>query len=259
MIHGGGKIIGKSIAGFLFAITGAPILFIANGISYLLSAFSESFISIPQVHNEKSRKRFKEDLTDGAKYLWNHSALRFFIIIAALQNFTFVIAEVLFLPYFKEQIWLGPEKLGIFEAVSASGALLAMTLLAVFTIPQIKRAKLFIFCFISSCMFMAVVPLFSNFFLMLIFIFGSLFVNAIVNVMFSTFLQRAIPSELRGKVLGFVDVLLISCIPIGLLTGGFLGDIFPIKYVIAASLLFGSVLGTLIIPSRKMKEFLIYN
>jgi MFS family permease len=77
MIRGGGTIIGKAMAGFLFTILGAPILFIANGVSYLLSALSESFISIPQVHNVNSQKKFREDLSAGAKYLWDHKALRF--------------------------------------------------------------------------------------------------------------------------------------------------------------------------------------
>jgi MFS transporter, DHA3 family, macrolide efflux protein len=255
MIQGGGKIIGKAMAGFFFAVLGAPILFIANGVSYLLSALSESFISIPQVHKENGQKKFHEDLKAGCKYLWEHKALRYFIIIAALQNFTFVVAEVLFLPYFKEQLWLGPEKFGVFEAVSACGALLAMILLAFYTIPQVRRAKLFTFSFIFQPLLMAVVPLFSSFYLMLIFIFLSLFVNAVVNVMFRSFLQRAIPSEMRGKVLGFVGVLLTSFIPLGLSLGGFLGGIFPIKFVITGSLFLGSILGILLIFSREMNDF----
>ncbi len=204
MIRGGGKIIGKAMAGFLFAVVGAPILFIANGISYLLSALSESFISIPKIHKENSQKKFQEDLKDGGKYLWNHKYLRNFILIAALQNFTFVVAEVLFLPYFKEQFWLGAEKFGIFEAVGASGALLSMILLAFYTIPQAKRAKVFILSFIFQSLLMAFIPLFPSFYLMLIFIFLSLFINALVNVMFRSFLQKAIPSHMRGKVLGFL-------------------------------------------------------
>ena len=259
MIKGGGKIIGKAVAGFLFAMIGAPMLFIANGISYLLSALSEVYISIPQVHQANTQKKFRDDLKSGAQYLWKHRALRFFIIIAALQNFTFIIAEVLFLPYFKEQLWLGPEKFGIFEAVSASGALLAMVLLAFYTIPQAKRAKLFIFLFIIQCLLMAFVPLFPNFYLMLIFIFLSLFVNAMVNIMFRSYLQRAIPSQMRGKVLGFVGVLLNSLIPLGLSLGGFLGDILPINYVITASLLLGSILGSAFIPSQEIRDFLNSN
>ncbi len=77
--------------------------------------------------------------------------------------------------------------------------------------------------------------------------------------MFRTFLQKAIPSEMRGKVLGFVGVLLTSFIPIGLSLGGFLGGIFPIKYVITCSLVLGSILAATLIPSREMKEFLKSN
>ncbi|MGL1891538.1 MAG: MFS transporter [Spirochaetaceae bacterium] len=259
MIQGGGKIIGKAMAGFLFTILGAPILFIANGVSYLLSALSESFISIPQVHKENNQKKFQEDLKEGAKYLWEHKVLRYFIIVAALQNFTFVVAEVLFLPFFKEQLWLGPEKFGIFQAVSASGGLLAMIILVFYTIPQTKRASIFIFSFIFQSLLMALVPLFGGFYLMLIFMFLSLFINALVNVMLRSFLQKVIPFGMRGKVLGFIGVLLTSFIPIGLSLGGILGEIFPVKYVIFCSLMLGSILGVSLIFSQEVKEFLKSN
>jgi len=183
MIHSGGRIVGKGLAGVLFAIVGAPVLFIANGISYLLSAFSESFVSIPHVHKENIKKSFRDDLKSGGLFLWNNKGLRTFVLLAAFLNFTAVMGEVLLLPYFNEQPWLGPERFGLFEAISAAGALAAMSILAVYTIPTAKRAMIFIWFLIFQGLFMCVVPLFSSFALMLIFIFLSLFANSIVNVL----------------------------------------------------------------------------
>jgi len=257
MIQGGGQILGKTIAGFLYAVTGAPVLFIVNGLSYLLSGISESFIAIPQVHMKNPDNHFFEDFRSGALFLWKHKALRSLIAVAAFQNFNFTIAEVLFLPYFREQIWLGPARFGIFEAVSACGALLSMTLLSIFTIPQKKRATLFITAFIIQPLMMAAVPHFRSFFPMLIFIFFSLFINAIVNVMLRSLLQKSVPSNKRGKVLGFVSAFLMSFIPLGLAAGGILGDLFPIPFVISGSLILGSLIGLVLIPDRDVRLFLI--
>ena len=49
------SIIGMSVAGFLYVTIGAPVLFLANGVSYLFSATSELFIKIPPIKRKKHR------------------------------------------------------------------------------------------------------------------------------------------------------------------------------------------------------------
>jgi len=54
-------------------LLGAPLLILIDGITYLFSAFSEFFISIPQTLPEKSRiwsekfAQFKKDTLEGLK------------------------------------------------------------------------------------------------------------------------------------------------------------------------------------------------
>jgi MFS family permease len=54
----GAGIIGNALGGVLFTTLGAPLLFLINGISYLLSAFSEAFISIPKVQQKNEDFHF---------------------------------------------------------------------------------------------------------------------------------------------------------------------------------------------------------
>ncbi len=58
----GVDIVGKSMGGFLFQFLGAPVLFLVNGISYIISAISELFIRIPRVTSESRRVNFVDDI-----------------------------------------------------------------------------------------------------------------------------------------------------------------------------------------------------
>ena len=44
------------------------------------------------------------------------------------------------------------------------------------------------------------------------------------EVIFSSFLQRLVPAEMRGRVFGFISLLAMALNPLGLLLAGVLGD-----------------------------------
>lgn len=256
IIKNTGRIFGKGVAGFLLSIIGAPILFIINGISYFLSAISESYMTIPKSNIELSNKKFFVDLKDGGKFVWEHSALRALIIIVALLNFTSGVGEVLLLPYFNQEIWLGPEKFGIFEAVGAIGSLVAMIVLTIIDIPQSKRAFIFISFLILGGFIMSCVPLLSIFLLMLTCVTVTHFLNSIISVIFRTVLQSTVTSDMRGKTFGFVQVIIFSLMPLGMVVGGVLGEFFPIQYVIFTSFILTALVGLLLIPNKNIKKYI---
>ena len=85
-------LIGQALGGYLFMILGAPLLFLIDGITYLLSAFSESFIKIPQRIPEKKDKliekihQFKEDTVEGFRYAWQNGGIRSLFFAGAFIN-----------------------------------------------------------------------------------------------------------------------------------------------------------------------------
>lgn len=81
--------IGQGVGGTLFRLLGAPVLFLINGLTYLFSAVSESFITIPQSIPEKSSQwreqllEFRRDTVKGFHYVWNKTGLRELVLISA--------------------------------------------------------------------------------------------------------------------------------------------------------------------------------
>jgi MFS family permease len=84
------QFIGQGIGGYLFVLLGAPLLFLIDGITYLFSAFSESFIRIPQKIPEKKGgwldkfKQFKADTSEGFRYVWGQTGIRALFLLQRL-------------------------------------------------------------------------------------------------------------------------------------------------------------------------------
>ena len=95
--------LGQALGGYLFVLLGAPLLFLIDGITYLFSALSESFIKIPQSIPDKKDtwrgkfRQFKEDTIAGFRYAWNNAGLRSLFFAAAFINFFFSLVNVFIL------------------------------------------------------------------------------------------------------------------------------------------------------------------
>ena len=84
--------IGTAIGGVLFRLLGAPALFLANGVTYLVSALSETFIRVPQTlpHAPPSMRAlfsaFVSDVATGLGHVWNRPGLRNMVLAFAVLN-----------------------------------------------------------------------------------------------------------------------------------------------------------------------------
>ena len=83
---------GKAFSGALIVIFGVPLIILINGISYLLSAFSEMFINLsktPRQNQKIDLKGLLRDLKEAAKSVYQNKYLRIFAfaaIVAALES-----------------------------------------------------------------------------------------------------------------------------------------------------------------------------
>ncbi len=255
MIRAGSGILGNSIGGVLYAVLGAPLMFLVNGISYLFSSGTEIFIRVPETHKDREKKHFFTDMKEGLSFVWRNNGLRFLMTAAGVINFLASIAVLLLIPLFQRTDWLGPARYGVTMAVFTAAMIAGMATTASIKIPPERRLLLF---GISTVLFVAPLmafPFFGVFWPMLVCIVIAGYSNAIVNVLIQSVIQLGVPQELRGKVMGLLDTLTQGLTPIGMAIGGVLGEFLPLPWVIGGSF---ALIGVYIFPqlgARGIRDF----
>lgn len=245
--------IGSAAGGFIYKVIGAPMMFLANGISYLFSAFTEIFIKVPKIQRKAEKTHFKEDFKEGFKFVWSVKGLRYLIIMASALNFFASIAMVLMLPMFQQSEALGPEKYGLAMGLFTIGMVGGMLYTSIGNIQSSKKYNIFMMASIIFTLASTIFPLFNNFYIIIALLFVSGFFNAIVNALINSSVQYTVPQELRGKVFGLMNTVVQGLTPIALAFGGILGEFLPIRLVICLSfgITFVLILGFAFIQSFK--------
>lgn len=259
VINSGSQIAGNSLGGILYVALGAPLMFLLNGISYLFSGVSEIFIKVPPHTPQEEKLTFFQDMREGYRYVWNNRGVRTLLIVGSVLNFFASIGMVLILPLFQQNPDLGPARYGVFMAVLAVGSLGGMILISVKTIDPKRRFALFVGCLLYFTFLFALVPLIAYYPVMLLIAFAAGIGNSIVNILLQTVIQLTVPKEMRGKVFSLLSMLLTGLMPIAMALGGWAGEILPLKFVIAGSMVLCGIPGLFLLPSSSFREFITYD
>jgi len=251
------QIIGAALGGILISLVGIAGVFFVNGVTFLVSAFSELFIDIPPVEKEADTKvTFLADFKFGLKYLYGHKLIFTMFGIALFFNFLFNGLAAVGLPYiFKEILGLSSSQFGFAQSIFPAGAIVGSLIMSVLVIKNYYRLLIGAVTVQSSLIVAMALPLLppilSNFalsviffsFLGVLFLFGT--INAVVNVPLNTLLQRLIPDNLRGRIFGLIGTMTQALTPISMALIGFLIDQVPVHYLFIGAGV-GSLLLTLI-------------
>ena len=127
----GADILGNSLGGVLYVLIGAPLMFLINGISFIISGISIKFAKIPK--NRESRittQNFKSDLREALSFVRKLKGLRYIMILFSIFSFLVHIAVILLIPLFQFTPGLGAAKYGIAVASFTVGVFLGMIVLS---------------------------------------------------------------------------------------------------------------------------------
>ncbi|ASJ04553.1 MFS transporter [Thermococcus barossii] len=231
------RLVGPALGGFIYAVGGIKLAILINAVSFFGSGLFEMLIRYEWRTRElEGFSQVIEDLKEGIGFLRSNrylSTLMFFALfmIALGQPFGAVI-----MPYsYREVLKFSSYQFGLLESAFMGGALLGNSLIA---IKFGKKAGRYLFhtLLLDGVMILAftwaISPLSSLgrneafFFLAGInILWGS--IEAFIDVPINSKIQRAIPSELRGRVMSAMAVLMHLSSPLGLLAVGPLLDRFP--------------------------------
>lgn len=240
------ELVGQGVGGFLYTAVGAPVMILVNGISYLFSAFSESFIVVPppagrndppsdrrdMARESMDRQSWGErlrlvqsDLVFGFRFITARRGLTILALMAAAINFL-VAPYIVLLPFWVEDVLrAAPAWYGYVLASIGVGSLVGF--LAAGALPLEGRQKSWgmITALILMSLAIALPAFVSDRFLALVAVAGFGVTNGFFNVHLVSLIQLATPAELRGRVLGLLGSLVAALTPIGMALGGVATDL----------------------------------
>jgi MFS family permease len=256
----GADILGNSLGGVLYVLLGAPVLFLLNGISFLVSGISISFSKIPKSRESKiTYQNFTTDLKDSLSFVWKLKGLLYILFIFSIFSFLVHIAILLLIPLFQFTPNLGAAKYGIAMASFTVGVLLGMIILSVVKLHPSRRASLMLISISVSNLSLILFALTTEYYLMLLLLFIAGLAESVVSVFILSSIQSVVPDNMMGKVMGLVGTITMALTPIAFITGGILAEIFPIRTILFVCFLasFLIFLNLFLIPS--VRKFINFN
>ena len=222
---------GQGAGGVLFRVLGAPVLFLFDGLSYLLSAACCLFVNIPQTFPEKATgfreviRAFKSDTIEGMHYVWKRKGMRDLFFSATLLNFCLSPFATLLPFYVEDNLKATSDWFGYMLATLGVGALFGYLFAGSVKPSGRGRTIIFVSCMIGiSVTFIAFgINTITYVAMLLMFIFG--FLSGTVNIYVATILQSTTPSEIRGRVFGLLGAISGGLMPIGMGLAGVIADL----------------------------------
>ena len=260
-------LIGQGLGGVFYKLLGGPLIFLINGITYLFSATSESFITIPQkiIKSDGNWKKqlidFKNDIVEGLRYIWQKKGLRELLIISAIMNF-FITPVILLFPFYVEKFLnLGDDWqkwFGFLIATYGVGTMLGYVSASVTNFPGKIRGRLMIIFIVLESSIYAALGLASGPIAVMILALIAGILNGYTGVNILTILQFTTPSEIRGRVFGLLGTMVGVISPVAMGLSGVIADLLnqniPLIYQICGITL--ATLSILIALNKNYRAFL---
>lgn len=252
------NLVGKAISGALVAFFGVGIIIIFNGISYLLSAFTEVFINIPssvQQGNKITVNSVLNDLLTGMKAIFSDRFLRLFVIFALLLNFLGYGPVTLMLPFILNK-GFSIDYYGFLMAIETCGSLLCVLGLSVMKFSPKQRYLLMSIGFVSSGLIYLMAYLSNNMIFMAMAFFLGCFTNTLGNSIFNASMMLALPNKNRGAIIGFIQSSSVGGCAISSVVFGFLCDIFNMQKVFALGMIISIIPMLYFCFNKATKQFI---
>ncbi len=259
-------LVGQGAGGVLYRVLGAPVLFLVDGITYLISAISELFITIPQEMPEKTTgaretmRVYLRDTGEGFTYIWRNKGMRDLFFAATVLNFFMSPFAVLLPFYIEDFLHATPDWFGYFLAAIGLGAVLGFGLAGVFRFAgRTRMVMVILFLFLDSLVVASLGLVRASVTALLLgFLIG--FCSSIVNLNIVTILQITTPGRIRGRVFGVLGTISGGLVPIGMGLAGVVAGLVNnnIPLILVVSGLMVALCTVLVSFSRNFREFLSY-
>ena len=222
------RIGGPAIAGALLTVMAAPLLLLADAISYLVSALAVSRVRDREVRADPTeRLGLVREIAEGIRFVARQPLIRRIVGTTAFSNFFGTMVTLLLPLLLLRTLQLGPEGLGLVLAVGSVGGLLGAM-----ATPHLARwlgeGTVIPLSAIASAIFYAVIPLavllpHLSLPILIVALFWQSFMVLVYNISQVSLRQRLCPPRLLGRMNASIRFVVWGVIPIASLIAGFLG------------------------------------
>jgi MFS transporter, DHA3 family, macrolide efflux protein len=228
------NIIGPTLAGILIAVTDIWLLLLLNGISFIISAISESWIQIPNVETSSGKQNIRQQFRDGMKFALKSKELLALIFVGGIIINFFLAPLMVFITIICNQILVvGSQGFGIVEACIAVGALLGSVISFLNIIKN--QIKLGIIGLVLEGVALLVGGVFLSYTSMIIFAILLGLGVSMASIGITTMYQMLVPENMMGRVGSILSSISTFIVPIGILVGSYVINIYSVELIFIVS------------------------
>jgi DHA3 family macrolide efflux protein-like MFS transporter len=228
-----GLLVGPALAGLAIGWFGTSVAFVADCVTYLISALAIITIKTSGSTTDEERVSFSmvwHRLADGFSFTMRHSTLVGIVVTLLVALLGVGAIEVLFVPYLQSDFGAGPEGLGFVQTAQGLGMLVGSVLLG-YLAARFRLTRIIAWSTSVLGASVALCGLASHFLLIPLCTFVAGLSLAPLNAALSTLMQRIVPDEKLGRVSSVVDTTMTLSYLLSMGTAASLGDALGIRGV----------------------------
>lgn len=235
LLGAGAAIAGNALGGVLYHAAGAALLFVANGVSFLLSAASELWLRLPAVKRTAARAPFAHELRAGVSWVRGDAGLRVIFLATGAAHVGTTAVFALLVPLFQRAPHLGAAAYGMAMGAMSAGALVGFTVASAVAVRPARRIVWLVGLGWVQASCLGILPWLGGWAAMipLMLIAGACL--SLMDTVLTTALQLAVPQAMRGKIFGLRATAVLSLGAVAMAAAGALAETFPLPHLIVCA------------------------
>lgn len=229
-VRGISSIAGPVLGGMAVAGFGYTPVFFFNALSFFISAFFESFMTIDGPAGCAGRKEFRirQDIAEGFCYMSRNTGFLIILFMVAAIHFFVGSIEVIIPVLSTKLIGHGARNIGLIQAAFGGGMVCMALIVGLFSLKNREVQYLFGSVFCVGIIFVLISLLKKSHF-MSVFTYLPLFLTwgifiVVAGTSFQTIIQKKTSESMRGRVFGVVSSVGNGTIPLAMICyGNFMG------------------------------------
>jgi MFS family permease len=228
------NIIGPALAGILIAVTDIWLLLLINGVSFIISAISISWIQIPNVEMNHNKRNLKSQFSEGLQFVLKAKELIALIFVGGIIINFFLAPLTVFITVICNQILeVGSKGFGVVEACISVGALVGI-IFSFFNIIR-NQIRLGVIGLVLEGVALLVGGLFFSYTSMIIFAILLGLGVSMASIGITTMYQLLVPENMMGRVGSILSTISTFIVPIGVLVGSYVINIYSVELIFIIS------------------------